>query len=272
MKWFFVFLFVSGMPPLFAASAEGMLSRQELIERVTAHGVPRRGIERLLEFQDRHLGAEFVLDVYQCAGLDPADLRHCSERHRIYKTQTLVLKAHRYAVYIDFKQPSQLKRLYLIDLFSGETEAHLVAHGSGSGKAPEAQRFSNRRDSRMTSLGIYITGGTYMSRNHGVVLRLHGLERSNNRAYERDIVFHGAKYAQQRFIGKINPKTRKPYERLGESHGCPAVDPAFASRAIPLLLGGALILHDHEDLLDQALSGEEVSLSPEITAEVADDP
>lgn len=249
-------------PP--SASASEPLPRAELLDKVLANGVPRRGIERILEFQDRNLGASFVTDIYTCAGAAPDDARACSEKSRVYTTKTVTIQAHDYAVYVDFKRPSRFKRFWFINLKTGDTEMQLVAHGSGSGTGPEPERFSNRRDSRMTSLGIYVAGETYKSKKHGTVLRLHGLERSNSNAYVRDLIFHGAKYASEGYLDRIDKKTKEPVEKIGESWGCPAVEEAFAQKLIPLLKNGGIFFHDHEDLLDQAMAGEEVSLVTQI--------
>lgn len=253
-----------------AASAESNwplpLNRQELITKIVEAGVPRRGIERIYKFRDQTLGASFVTDTYICAGRPAGDVSACRERDRIFATKTLTLEEHDYAVYIDFKQPSRLKRLWLINLRDGSAEWQLVAHGAGSGKEGEAERFSNRRNSRMTSLGMYVAGDTYRSGKHGLTMRLYGLERSNSNAYLRDIVFHGAKYATEDYLDKKRAEVTFDPDKIGESWGCPAVDDSFAQRVIPLLKNGALFFHDHADLLEPAMSGEEVSL-PQIIRE-----
>ena len=51
---------------------------------------------------------------------------------------------------------------------------------------------------------------------NGYSLRMRGLEQGvNDKAYDRDIVFHGAWY--------VNPDTIRKYGQLGRSWGCPAV-------------------------------------------------
>jgi hypothetical protein len=248
------------LPFAFAHAEDAPLTRTELIDKLVAQGVPRRGVEMIYEFQDKNLGVPFVTDIYNCAGFPTDDARACRKKDRIFTTKTVVITDHEWAVYIDFKRPSREKRLWLLNLKTGESENEYVAHGSGSAKGPEPQRFSNRPDSRMTSLGFYVAGETYRSGNHGLVLRLHGLQRSNSNAYKRDVIFHGAKYAREKYLERINPKTKEPMDKIGESWGCPATSDAFAQKVIPLLKNGGLFFHDHEDLLDAAMTGEEVSL------------
>src|SRR5690606_41086785 len=95
----------------------------------------------------------------------------------------------------------------------------LVAHDMVTGEE-FATRFSNRINSHQSSLGFYITEGTYMG-NNGYSLRLTGMDPGyNDRASERAIVMHGADYVCQSFI--------KNHRRLGRSWGCPAVPTALA--------------------------------------------
>jgi hypothetical protein len=237
-----------------AFAEDVQLTRRELIDKITAQGVSLRGIERLYDFQDKNLNVPFVTDIYKCIGLPADDARACGERHRIYTTKTITITDHPWVVYIDFKKPSREKRFWLINLKTGAVESELVAHGAGSGNQAEPERFSNQVNSHMTSLGIYYAGETYRSGRHGTVLRLHGLERSNNNAYKRDVIFHGATYAQESYL------LAKTNEKIGESQGCPAVSDAFAQKVIPLLKNGGIFFLDHEDLLDAAMSGNEVWL------------
>jgi len=116
---------------------------------------------------------------------------------------------------IDFSLPSTDKRLWIFDL----TKRTLLfeewaAHGRNTGEN-FAERFSNRHESHMSSLGAYQAGEVYMGRN-GYSLRLHGLEPGfNDAAFDRAIVIHGAPYVSADIVRKQG--------RLGRSLGCPAV-------------------------------------------------
>ena len=131
---------------------------------------------------------------------------------------------------IDFRLPSTQKRLWVLDLASGDVLFHEhVAHGRGSGDGM-ASRFSNIVDSYTSSLGLYQTLGSYNGAN-GYSLRLAGLEPGiNDRALERAIVMHGADYVSEGFI--------KTSGRLGRSYGCPAVRREVARPLIDTLREG----------------------------------
>jgi hypothetical protein len=89
-----------------------------------------------------------------------------------------------------------------------------VSHGRNSGKV-NATSFSNEPGSLKSSLGVFLTKNSYNGSN-GYSLRLVGLENGiNDKAYERNIVIHGAAYAHPDVIDK--------YGLLGRSWGCPAV-------------------------------------------------
>lgn len=118
-----------------------------------------------------------------------------------------------YMTIIDFTQHSGQKRFYLIDMKTGAVDKLLTAHGRGSD--PEhtgnARKFSNISGSNMTSLGFLLTAERY-SGEHGISLRLDGLQSMNSNARPRAIVIHGADY-----VDGSRPK-------MGRSLGCPAVE------------------------------------------------
>ncbi len=123
-----------------------------------------------------------------------------------------------YVVLIDMKIPSQHYRLFVVDLRNDSiVERGIVAHGSGSEIAnSDSLIFSNTPNSYMTSLGIYKFGVTYQG-NFGKSYRLHGLEASNSKAFDRAVVFHSYYYVPE-------------YEQeqpIMNSLGCPMVSPEF---------------------------------------------
>jgi hypothetical protein len=124
---------------------------------------------------------------------------------------------------IDFSQPSNKKRLFIIDLKNYKVLFNtLVAHGRNTGRE-WATSFSNQNSSYMSSPGFYITKETYEGKN-GYSLKLEGIERGiNDNAYERGIVIHGAEYVCDAFVNAQG--------YIGRSQGCPAV-PVQTSRPI----------------------------------------
>jgi hypothetical protein len=134
---------------------------------------------------------------------------------------------------IDYSLPSTTPRLWVLDLARGRVLFHeLVAHGAGSGDN-YATRFSNAPDSRQTSLGLFLTGGTYEGGN-GYSLKLNGLDRGvNDLAAERKIVMHGAWY--------VSADHAQQFGRLGRSWGCPALPAAIAHSVIDVIKDGTFV-------------------------------
>jgi len=134
---------------------------------------------------------------------------------------------------IDFSLPSTEKRLWIVDPKTGKLLYHsLVSHGRNSGNLL-AKNFSNVNSSFMSSIGFYITAETYQGK-HGYSLRLNGLEEGfNDRARERNIVIHGADYANEDFI--------KATGRLGRSLGCPALPMDLYQKIINTIKEGSCL-------------------------------
>jgi len=134
---------------------------------------------------------------------------------------------------IDYSRPSTEPRLWVLDLKRGKVLFHeLVAHGAGSGDN-YATQFSNTMDSRQTSLGLFLTAGTYEGGN-GYSLRLRGLDPGvNDQAEERNIVMHGAWY--------VSAQHAREHGRLGRSWGCPALPQEEARPVIDAVKGGSFV-------------------------------
>jgi hypothetical protein len=134
---------------------------------------------------------------------------------------------------IDYTLPSRVPRMWVFNLGQPALlyEEH-VAHGKNSGEdVPVA--FSDRDDSKQTSLGLFLTDTTYQGGN-GYSLRLHGLSRGfNEAALRRLIVMHGAAY--------VNPAATAGMGRLGRSWGCPVVRREVARPMIDALKEGNFI-------------------------------
>ena len=132
---------------------------------------------------------------------------------------------------IDYTRPSSEKRLYVIDLYSNKLLFNsLVAHGKNTG-VEHARYFSNEVGSLKSSIGFFITMGTYDGEN-GYSLKLRGLEKDiNDKAEMRYIVIHGADYVSEDYI--------KQNGRIGRSWGCPAVPAEIADSLIDTIKGGS---------------------------------
>ena len=134
---------------------------------------------------------------------------------------------------VDFSQASDKKRLYIINLVTGDVVFNtLVAHGRNSGLG-YASNFSNNPSSFQSSPGFYITGNTYQGKN-GYSLKLKGCEKGiNDNADKRAIVIHGADYVSENFIRQNG--------YLGRSHGCPAVPADLNNEIINTIKNGSCL-------------------------------
>jgi hypothetical protein len=134
----------------------------------------------------------------------------------------------------DFSKASRQARFYILDLVSGFTTEHLVAHGRGSDPAHSGwlELFSNDVGSYATSEGAYLTGDAYTGK-YGYSMRLNGLDPSNSNALAREIVIHTAWYAE--------PKMIDTYGKLGRSEGCFALPGVSHAEAMTRLGSGRLL-------------------------------
>ncbi|HVG06665.1 MAG TPA: murein L,D-transpeptidase catalytic domain family protein [Thermoanaerobaculia bacterium] len=134
---------------------------------------------------------------------------------------------------IDYSLPSTKPRLWVLDLVNGKVLfRELVAHGQGSGDN-YATRFSNQPDSHQSSLGLFLTAGTYTGGN-GYSLKLRGLESGvNDLAESRYIVMHGAWY--------VSPEHARAHGRIGRSWGCPALPQEAAGPVIDTIKEGSFL-------------------------------
>lgn len=230
----------------------------EVVKKILSQGVPADALSRMVKFMNDFQGRTFNQDTYTCEGKDPASIKPCEENKRSRANTTVTLTNPTYVAIVNFGLPSSQRRFFLINLQTGEVNKYYSSHGLGSGNSDVATKFSNTKDSKQTSLGMYLTGGIYQG-HYGNTLRMYGLEKSNSEAYNRDIVLHGAWYVGEDFMNSINQKTGEKYGRIGVSWGCPAVSLSIAEKIIPILKGGSLVMHYHPTLMDEALSGNEVT-------------
>lgn len=123
-----------------------------------------------------------------------------------------------HAILIDMRQHSGKYRLFVYDLDSMKVVSKgLVAHGSGSEtEVSDSLKFSNTPNSYCTSLGKYKIGYPYTG-SFGKSYKLHGLDPTNNKAFERLVVLH--RYS-------CVPDEEQPYE-ICNSLGCPMVSENF---------------------------------------------
>ncbi|UQZ88230.1 hypothetical protein C4J81_02985 [Deltaproteobacteria bacterium Smac51] len=133
-------------------------------------------------------------------------------------------------VIIDFSLHASKPRLLYLDIANKSFTTHLVSAGAGSDPDGDgyATKFSNTSDSKMSSLGAYLTLKTYTGK-YGYSLYLKGLDSTNDNAEKRAIVMHPASY-----VSEAN-------KHAGRSWGCPAVDPLISRDLIDNIKDGVII-------------------------------
>ena len=119
---------------------------------------------------------------------------------------------------VDFGTHSGKKRFYVWDFNSGSVLcSSLCAHGYGQNSTASEPVFSNVPGSYCSSLGKYKVGARSWSQwGINVHYKLHGLEPTNDKAYERIVVLHS-------FDPVPEVETYPVHLPLGMSQGCPVV-------------------------------------------------
>ena len=127
-----------------------------------------------------------------------------------------------YCFFIDMRIPSGKNRFFVYNLEENAVEiAGLVAHGKGSGMgSADALIFSNEPNSYCTSLGKYKMGKAY-SGCFGLSYKMHGLDKTNSKAYERAVVLHS-------YYGVPNKEVYPA--AICTSEGCPTVSSGFLAQ------------------------------------------
>ena len=153
-----------------------------------------------------------------------------------YKENIKNIRNSRFFSIVNFSVKSGSRRLFVFDLETGQVKQYLVSHGklSDPDKDGLPTLFSNEIGSYKSSLGFYLTLGTYQGKN-GYSLRLRGLESTNNNAEARAVVMHPAKY--------VNEATGV----AGPSLGCTAIDPSISRGVIDQVKGESLLFVGLDD-------------------------
>jgi hypothetical protein len=165
-------------------------------------------------------------------GIDPqifARAKAALDQHKVWARDSMAI--------VDFSKPSSEPRFYVVDLITGNVEAHRVAHGRGSDPDHSGfvERFSNDFGSYASSNGTYTTGDYYDGK-YGLSMKVRGLDWSNYNAEPRAIVIHNAWYAEDDMI--------PVHGKLGRSEGCFAMSRASQYAVMRKLAGGRMIYAD----------------------------
>lgn len=212
------FLLLAFTLPAISWGPELNTARTALAVTASPEPAPAAPVKKLASPEE--IFEEYVEDIFdemdlRGKGMKLEVFRRAMTGYQNLKQQRLISPNKSIISIVDFSKASRYKRLWVLDLEAKKLLFHsYVAHGRGSGD-DKPYAFSNKHNSHQSSLGFYITAGTYFGK-HGLSLRLNGLDAGfNTNALERAIVVHGASYVSKDFI--------KQHGRLGRSHGCPAL-------------------------------------------------
>lgn len=125
-----------------------------------------------------------------------------------------------YAFFSNMGMLNSKKRFFVVNLISMKIEqSGFVAQGRGTGPSRFDKQYSNKKESKCTSLGRYKIMKKYQG-EYGSAYRMMGLDSSNCNAFKRNIVLHS--------MGCI-PDVEWSNMPVCISEGCPAVSLKFLS-------------------------------------------
>jgi hypothetical protein len=137
--------------------------------------------------------------------------------------------SNKYCFLIDMSIHSGRNRFFVYDLQTAQiVKRGLVAHGSCHDLTGfKEASFSNVPNSGCSSLGRYKVGFSYRG-NFGKAYKLHGLDATNSKAFERFVVLHS--------YGCVPDNEIYPVP-ICTSLGCPMLAPDFLNSLKPLIDG-----------------------------------
>jgi hypothetical protein len=118
---------------------------------------------------------------------------------------------------IDMSVPSGQNRFFVYNLQKDSVlQSGLVTHGRCNQNWLEGRKYGNTVGCGCTSLGKYKIGYGYNGR-FGLAYKLYGLDKTNDKAFERFVVLHAHECVP---ATEVN-------EEICQSDGCPTVSPGF---------------------------------------------
>lgn len=126
---------------------------------------------------------------------------------------------------VDMSLSSGQGRFFVYDLKNDTIQnTGLVTHGRCNQRWLEGRKFGNTQGCGCTSLGRYKIGNSYNGR-FGLAFKLYGLDKTNDKAFERFVVLHAHECV---------PETEVKDE-ICQSDGCPTVAPGFLQQLKPII-------------------------------------
>jgi hypothetical protein len=128
-------------------------------------------------------------------------------------------------ILVDMSLPSGRVRLFVYDMKEDTIRnAGLVTHGRCNQYWLDGRKYGNTVGCGCTSLGKYKIGRSYQGR-FGLAYKLHGLEKTNDKAFERFVVLHSHECV---------PATEVK-EEICQSDGCPTVSAGILQYLEPII-------------------------------------
>jgi L,D-transpeptidase catalytic domain len=126
---------------------------------------------------------------------------------------------------IDMSVPSGQNRFFVYNLQKDSVlQSGLVTHGRCNQNWLEGRKYGNTVGCGCTSLGKYKIGYAYNGR-FGLAYKLYGLDKTNDKAFERFVVLHAHDCVP---ATEVN-------DEICQSDGCPTVSPDFLQTLKPVI-------------------------------------
>ena len=126
---------------------------------------------------------------------------------------------------INMSLPSNQNRFFVYDLNADTLQdAGLVTHGRCNEYWLKGRKYGNTVGCGCTSLGRYRIGNDYYGR-FGLAFKLYGLDKTNDKAFDRFVVLHSHACVPEREVK----------DEICQSDGCPTVSPGFLANISPLI-------------------------------------
>ena len=126
---------------------------------------------------------------------------------------------------VDMNLPSSHNRFFVYNFAKDSIiNAGLVTHGRCNKDWLEGRKYDNKVGCGCTSLGKYKIGYSYNGR-FGLAFKLYGLDKTNDKAFERYVVLHGHSCVPEVEVA----------DEICQSDGCPTVSPSFLQYLKPII-------------------------------------
>jgi hypothetical protein len=126
---------------------------------------------------------------------------------------------------IDMSLPSSQNRFFVYNMAKDSLyNAGLVTHGRCNEYWLEGRKYGNTIGCGCSSLGKYKIGHSYNGK-FGLAYKLYGLDKTNNKAYERFVVLHSHECVPETEVS----------DEICQSDGCPTVSPGYLKYIKPII-------------------------------------